>query len=62
MEINIIEFVPLAVLLPLFGAAFAFAFYRNQSTQKAIAIGTLVSPPCWRLRCSPKSGPLGPMR
>ncbi|MGO1192311.1 MAG: Na+/H+ antiporter subunit D [Nesterenkonia sp.] len=42
MEINIIEFVPLAVLLPLFGAAFAFAFYRNQSTQKAIAIGTLV--------------------
>ena len=42
MEINVFEFVPLAVLLPLFGAAFAFAFYRNQSTQKVIAIGTLV--------------------
>ena len=42
MEINIIEFVPLAVLLPLFGAAFAFAFYRNKRTQMAITIGALV--------------------
>ncbi|GAA4828001.1 Na+/H+ antiporter subunit D [Garicola koreensis] len=42
MEIDIIEFVPLAVLLPLFGAAFTFAFYRNRATQRAIAIGTLI--------------------
>ncbi|WP_150460965.1 Na+/H+ antiporter subunit D [Nesterenkonia ebinurensis] len=42
MEPNLIEFVPLAVLLPFFGAAFAFAFYRNQATQKAITIGTLI--------------------
>lgn len=41
METNIVEFVPLAVLLPLFGAAFAFAFYRNQGNQKAITIGAL---------------------
>lgn len=41
MELNVIEFVPLAVLLPLFGAAFAFAFYRNQGTQMAITIGAL---------------------
>lgn len=42
MEMDFLPFVPLAVLLPLFGAAFAFAFYRNQSTQKAITIGSLV--------------------
>lgn len=35
-------FIPMAVLLPLFGSAFAFAFYRNQSTQKAITIGALL--------------------
>lgn len=43
MEVNLIELVPLAVLLPLFGAAFAFAFYRNQATQKTITITTLVA-------------------
>ncbi|WP_120003547.1 Na+/H+ antiporter subunit D [Nesterenkonia muleiensis] len=43
MEVDLIELVPLAVLLPLFGAAFAFAFYRNQSTQKTITIATLVA-------------------
>ncbi|NLS09378.1 Na+/H+ antiporter subunit D [Nesterenkonia sp. MY13] len=43
MEVNLLEFVPLAVLLPFFGAAFAFAFYRNQATQKAITIGTLIA-------------------
>ncbi|GFZ90782.1 Na+/H+ antiporter subunit D [Nesterenkonia alkaliphila] len=42
MDLSLIEFVPLAVLLPFFGAAFAFAFYRNQATQKAITIGTLI--------------------
>ncbi|WP_300345338.1 Na+/H+ antiporter subunit D, partial [Nesterenkonia sp.] len=42
METHLIDFVPLAVLLPFFGAAFAFAFYRNQATQKSITIGTLM--------------------
>lgn len=42
MEVEFIEFAPLAVLFPFFGAAFAFAFYRNQATQKAITLGTLI--------------------
>lgn len=42
METNLVEFVPLAVLLPFFGAGFAFAFYRNQSVQKSITVGTLI--------------------
>ena len=42
METNLVEFVPLAVLLPFFGAGFAFAFYRNQPVQKAITVGTLI--------------------
>lgn len=42
MDPELTHFLPLAVLLPLFGAAFAFAFYRNQSIQKAITIGTLL--------------------
>ena len=42
METNLVEFVPLAVLLPFFGAGFAFAFYRNQPMQKAITVGTLI--------------------
>ena len=42
METNLVEFVPLAVLLPFFGAGFAFAFYRNQSVQKSITLGTLI--------------------
>lgn len=42
METSLVEFVPLAVLLPFFGAGFAFAFYRNQSAQKSITVGTLV--------------------
>nr|WP_245324722.1 Na+/H+ antiporter subunit D [Nesterenkonia lacusekhoensis] len=32
----------MAVLLPFFGAGFAFAFYRNQPVQKAITVGTLI--------------------
>lgn len=42
METTLVEFVPLAVLLPFFGAGFAFAFYRNQSVQKSITVGTLI--------------------
>lgn len=42
MQFNVVDLVPLAVLIPFFGAAFAFAFYRNQSTQKAITIGALI--------------------
>ncbi len=42
MQFNVVDFVPLAVLIPFFGAAFAFAFYRNQATQKAITIGALI--------------------
>ena len=42
VETNLVEFVPLAVLLPFFGAGFAFAFYRNQPVQKAITVGTLI--------------------
>ncbi|GAA4920432.1 Na+/H+ antiporter subunit D [Nesterenkonia rhizosphaerae] len=42
MEFSIITLVPLAVLLPFFGAAFAFAFYRHQSTQRSITVGTLI--------------------
>jgi len=42
VETNLVEFVPLAVLLPFFGAGFAFAFYRNQSVQKSITLGTLI--------------------
>lgn len=42
MATSLVEFVPLAVLLPFFGAGFAFAFYRNQSAQKSITVGTLV--------------------
>ncbi|WP_022872215.1 Na+/H+ antiporter subunit D [Nesterenkonia alba] len=43
MDAELLSFTPLAVLLPFFGAAFAFAFYKNQSTQKSITIGTLVA-------------------
>ncbi|GAB3848307.1 Na+/H+ antiporter subunit D [Nesterenkonia populi] len=42
MEPNLLNFTPLAVLIPFFGAAFAFAFYRNQNLQKSITIGTLI--------------------
>ncbi|TLP79031.1 Na+/H+ antiporter subunit D [Nesterenkonia sphaerica] len=42
MQFEVVDFVPLAVLIPFFGAAFAFAFYRNQATQKAITIGALI--------------------
>ena len=42
MEFSIITLVPLAVLLPFFGAAFAFAFYRHQSIQRSITVGTLI--------------------
>ncbi|TLP99713.1 Na+/H+ antiporter subunit D [Nesterenkonia salmonea] len=42
MQFDVVNFVPLAVLIPFFGAAFAFAFYRNQATQKAITIGALI--------------------
>jgi multicomponent Na+:H+ antiporter subunit D len=42
MQFDVVDFVPLTVLIPFFGAAFAFAFYRNQGTQKAITIGALI--------------------
>ncbi|MBE1514681.1 Na+/H+ antiporter subunit D [Nesterenkonia halotolerans] len=42
MPTELLSFTPLAVLIPFFGAAFAFAFYRNKSTQRAITIGALI--------------------
>ena len=42
MEADLIEFAPLAVLIPFFGAGFAFAFYRHQSMQRSITLGTLI--------------------
>jgi len=42
MNTEFLSFTPLAVLIPFFGAGFAFAFYRNKSTQRAIAIGALI--------------------
>ncbi|HIW99778.1 MAG TPA: Na+/H+ antiporter subunit D [Candidatus Nesterenkonia stercoripullorum] len=41
MEPTLVQFAPLAVLLPFFGAGFAFAFYRNQKIQKVITLVTL---------------------
>ncbi len=41
MEPSLVQFAPLAVLLPFFGAGFAFAFYRNQTIQKVITLVTL---------------------
>ncbi len=43
MELDFLALTPLAVLILFFGAAFAFAFYRNQSLQKSITIGTLIA-------------------
>ncbi|MDZ5077506.1 Na+/H+ antiporter subunit D [Nesterenkonia sp. HG001] len=42
MQTNFVELLPLAVLLPFFGAGLAFAFFRQRTTQRAITIGTLV--------------------
>ncbi|GAA1817817.1 Na+/H+ antiporter subunit D [Nesterenkonia flava] len=42
MNPELVTLVPLAVLIPFFGAAFAFAFYRNQSIQRSITVGALI--------------------
>ena len=42
MNAELLNFTPLAVLIPFFGAGFAFAFYRNKSAQRAITVGALV--------------------
>ena len=41
MQTNFVELLPLAVLLPFFGAGLAFAFFRQRTTQRAITIGVV---------------------
>ncbi|GAB3181575.1 Na+/H+ antiporter subunit D [Nesterenkonia halophila] len=41
MDGDLASLIPLATLLPVLGAGFGFAFYRQQATQRAVTLGTL---------------------
>ncbi|MDR8019039.1 Na+/H+ antiporter subunit D [Nesterenkonia aerolata] len=42
MQEELTALIPLAVLIPLFGSAFAFAFYRQQTVQRIVTVASLV--------------------
>lgn len=42
MQTSVVEFLPLAVLIPFIGAGFAFAFYRQKTAQRVITLAALV--------------------